>query len=135
MSAWSTKATMITTAITVVMTAQGTQTVERVSRACRVCSLLACVGSTQRRFPRRPSRNPLFACSRPGEEEALLRCKVRRPLDPRCPREPQVGAQRVAHRLDESGSAARRKAVLPPGVQHLHAVLCAVDLRLDSTDE
>ncbi len=49
--------------------------------------------------------------------------------------EAQVGAERVAHRVDEALGAARREAVLPPEVEHLHAAAGAVDARLDPADE
>ena len=49
--------------------------------------------------------------------------------------EAQVGAERVAHRVGEPFGAARREAVLPPDVEHLHAGVGPVDARLDPADE
>ena len=49
--------------------------------------------------------------------------------------EAQVGAERVAHRVDEALGAARREAVLPPEAEHLHAAAGAVEARLDPADE
>src|SRR6266536_478113 len=64
---------------------------------------------------------PVRFRSRAGEEEPLLRCEVGCPLEPDGVPEAQVRAERVAHRVDEPVGAARREAVLPPDVEHLHA--------------
>ena len=60
---------------------------------------------------------------------------MRRPLEAVRARETQVGAERIAHRVDEALGAARREAVLPPEVEHLHPAAGAVDARLDPADE
>ena len=54
------------------------------------------------------------------EKQSFLRCEVRCPLEARRACEAQVGAERVAHRVDEALGAARREAVLPPEAEHLH---------------
>ena len=49
-----------------------------------------------------------------AREDPLVLRQVRRPLEAARAREPEVGAQRVAHRVDEALGTARVEAVLPP---------------------
>ena len=60
---------------------------------------------------------------------------MRRPLESVGACEAEVGAERVAHRVDEPVGAARREPVLPPEVDDLHPGLGPVDARLDPADE
>ena len=69
-------------------------------------------------------RNSRFSVARCGAHSSRV-----------APREAQVGAKRIAHRVDEALGAARREAVLPPEVEHLHLAAVAVDARLDPADE
>src|SRR3954451_24200619 len=108
------------------MTAHGSQTVERGSLARRVCSRLAGVGSTRISFPAPVSRNP-GELSRLVQEEALLRREVRCPFQTARACKTEVGAQGVAHRVDEGFGATRREAVLPPDVEYLHARVGTID--------
>src|SRR5665213_3899948 len=73
--------------------------------------------------------------ARLGEEEPLLAAEVRCPLETTCAREAQVGAEGFAHRVHETIGPARREAVLPPDVEHLHAGSVPVDPRFDPADE
>src|SRR5262249_22101242 len=68
-------------------------------------------------------------------EEPLLCTEIRRPLEALGVRKAEIGTKGVAHRLDEPSGVARRKAVLPPGAEHLHAVRLPVDPGLDPPDE
>ena len=79
--------------------------------------------------PGRPPRHGRVRKSRFSVAE------VRRPLEAARAGEAQVGAERVAHRVDEPLGASRREAVLPPDVEHLHAGVGPVDPRLDPADE
>src|SRR5690349_7331460 len=73
--------------------------------------------------------------SRARPEATLLRRQMRRPVDSRRLREPEVRAQCVAHRIGEPLRPAWRKAVLPPDVENLHARVVAVDSRLETPDQ
>src|SRR6266542_6632574 len=73
--------------------------------------------------------------SRAGEEEPLLRCEVGCPGEAVGAGEAKVGAERVAHRVDEPVGAAWREAVFPPEVGHLDAGSVPVDPRFDPADE
>src|SRR5437773_1261210 len=73
--------------------------------------------------------------SRASEEEPFLRSEVGRPLEAARACEAQVRAECVAHRVHEPLGAARREAVLPPDIEHVHAGLGPVDPRLDPADE
>ena len=68
-------------------------------------------------------------------EEAPLPYEVRRPLETLGSSEPEVGGQRIAHRVNEPVGALRLEAVLPPEPDHLHPPAGAVDPRLDAADE
>jgi hypothetical protein len=65
----------------------------------------------------------------------LLRSEVGRPLEAIRGGETQVGVERVAHRVDEPLGPARREALLPPDVEHLHAGVGPVDPRRDPADQ
>src|SRR6266511_538283 len=73
--------------------------------------------------------------SRASKEEPFLRSEVSCPLEAACGCEAQVGAEGVADRADEPVGAARREAVLPPDVEHLHAGSVPADPRFDPADE
>src|SRR5690349_9781664 len=72
---------------------------------------------------------------RASGEKAPLATEVGGPLQAARPCETQVGAERVAHGVDEPLGAARREVVLPPDVEYLHARMLPVDPRLDPPDE
>src|SRR6187551_991691 len=78
---------------------------------------------------------PHSPMSRAGAEQPFLLVEVWRPLEARRTRKAQVGAERVAHRVDESVGATRCEAVLPPDVEHLDTAFVPVDARLDPADE
>src|SRR5919201_1820433 len=73
--------------------------------------------------------------SRPREEEPFLSSEMGRPLEATRACETQVSAERLAHPVHEPVSAAWREAILPPGVEHVYAGVCAVDPRFDPADE
>src|SRR5262249_39917759 len=60
---------------------------------------------------------------------------LRLPFEAARAREAQVGAERLAHGVDEPLGPARVEAVLPPEVQHLDATAGPVDTRLDPANE
>src|SRR3954447_7969982 len=68
-------------------------------------------------------------------EEALLCGEPRRPLDAIGAGEAQICAERVAHRIHESGGAGGREAGFPPEAEYLDAAILVVDPRLDPADE
>jgi hypothetical protein len=52
-----------------------------------------------------------------------------------CAGEGQVGAKRLAHRVDEAFDAARLEAILPPDVENAHEAVVTLDAGLDPADE
>src|SRR6187431_2753706 len=70
-----------------------------------------------------------------GGEQPLLRRQMRGPFEARRAREAEVGAERIAHRVDEALRPSRCEAVLPPQVENLDAAGLPVDPRLDPPDE
>src|SRR6185312_12780153 len=72
---------------------------------------------------------------RMGEEEPLLRCEVWCPVEAVGAGEALVGAERVAHRIDEPVGASRREVVLPPDIEHFNAGSIPIDPRFDPADK
>ena len=88
------------------------------------------------RWRRDAHRSLVTRAHRPrSSRPELLAPEVRRPLEPVGSCEAEVGAKRVAHRVDEPVGPARREPVLPPEVDDLDAGLGRVDARLDPADE
>src|SRR5487761_563485 len=68
-------------------------------------------------------------------KDPLFGAELGRPLDAVRLREAHVGAERLAHRVDEPLCTARLEAVLPPDGEHLDAGSVPVDPRLDPADQ
>src|SRR5262249_46010416 len=90
-------------------------------------------GSTDRSAPY--TLHPHSPRSWAGAEEPFLHVEVWRPLQAARASEAEIGAERVAHGVDESVGAGRCEAVLPPDVEHLDAAFVPVDTRLDPADK
>src|SRR5262245_462630 len=73
--------------------------------------------------------------SRATAEEPFLLVELWRPVEAARAREAEIGAERVAHGVDEPVDAPRCKTVLPPGAEHLDAAFVPVDARLDPPDK